>query len=260
MKTKVCKKCGKRKTLDKFSKREINSKEVYHAQCKNCMIIYNKQYQKTNKEKINQQKRKYYQAHIKKVKEYQKQYKQLHKQKLDENRKKYYHQKKKKLLKQNKKYYLKNKELILKRCKKYYQKNKQKILKRVKYYYRKNKKKIINYNVKYRKQRRKNNIDIRLKDRLSKRIWDAVKKNRKSKKTMKLVGCSVKQLKKHLQKQFKKGMTWDNYGFYGWHIDHIKPCCSFDLSKASEQRKCFNYKNLQPLWAEENWSKNDIGR
>jgi hypothetical protein len=52
-------------------------------------------------------------------------------------------------------------------------------------------------------------------------------------------------------------MNWDNYGFYGWHIDHIRPCASFDLSKPSEQRKCFNYTNLQPLWATENWGKRD---
>lgn len=57
-------------------------------------------------------------------------------------------------------------------------------------------------------------------------------------------------------------MTWDNHGrgcngkgLEEWHIDHIKPCASFDLSKSKEQLKCFNYKNLQPLWAEDNLSK-----
>lgn len=80
---------------------------------------------------------------------------------------------------------------------------------------------------------------------------------------MKLVGCSLEQLKKHLQSKFTKGMTWENYGtgWHGkgmkeWHIDHIRPCASFDLSKASEQKKCFNYSNLQPLWAKDNLSKN----
>jgi len=50
-------------------------------------------------------------------------------------------------------------------------------------------------------------------------------------------------------------MTWENHGKFGWHIDHIRPCCSFDLSKPADQFECFNYKNLQPLWAHENWSK-----
>ena len=49
-------------------------------------------------------------------------------------------------------------------------------------------------------------------------------------------------------------MAWDNYGTgqngkgtQEWQIDHIKPCASFDLSKESEQKKCFHYTNLQPL-------------
>ena len=49
-------------------------------------------------------------------------------------------------------------------------------------------------------------------------------------------------------------MTWDNYG--DWHVDHIRPCCSFDLTKIEEQNICFHYTNLQPLWAEENFKKN----
>jgi hypothetical protein len=55
------------------------------------------------------------------------------------------------------------------------------------------------------------------------------------------------------EKKFKPKMSWNNYG--KWHIDHIKPCCSFNLSKSEEQRKCFHYSNLQPLWAKENLSK-----
>jgi len=64
---------------------------------------------------------------------------------------------------------------------------------------------------------------------------------------------SLDFLKQYLKKQFRPGMTWDNYG--KWHIDHIIPCCKFDLSKPKEQQKCFHYTNLQPLWAEENRKK-----
>ena len=70
-----------------------------------------------------------------------------------------------------------------------------------------------------------------------------------------LVGCSMDQLKEHLERQFTEGMTWDNYGFYGWHIDHIIPCVSFDLTDIEQQKKCFHYTNLQPLWAKDNLSK-----
>ena len=63
----------------------------------------------------------------------------------------------------------------------------------------------------------------------------------------------IKQLKQHLKKQFKKGMSWDNYG--KWHIDHIKPCASFNLDDTEEQRRCFNFSNLQPLWVKDNLQK-----
>lgn len=75
----------------------------------------------------------------------------------------------------------------------------------------------------------------------------------KGKSTMLLVGCSVIQLKKHLAKQFHTGMSWNNYG--EWHIDHIKPCASFDLLDLAAQIECFHYTNLQPLWASANQSK-----
>lgn len=91
---------------------------------------------------------------------------------------------------------------------------------------------------------------------LRKKVSEAVRRNSKSTPTLILLGCSVDKLKQHLESQFKPNMSWDNYGYYGWHIDHIRPCVSFDLSKTEEQVKCFNYTNLQPLWAKENLSKN----
>ncbi|KKL15741.1 hypothetical protein LCGC14_2502560 [marine sediment metagenome] len=50
-------------------------------------------------------------------------------------------------------------------------------------------------------------------------------------------------------------MSWENYGFYGWHIDHIKPLCLFNLSDEKQFNKACHYTNLQPLWAEENLKK-----
>jgi hypothetical protein len=70
---------------------------------------------------------------------------------------------------------------------------------------------------------------------------------------LRLCGCSVPDLMAHLQSQFKEGMHWNNYG--KWHIDHIRPCASFDLTDPEKQRQCFHYSNLQPLWAKENLSK-----
>jgi hypothetical protein len=78
---------------------------------------------------------------------------------------------------------------------------------------------------------------------------------RKSRGTTELLGCTIQQLKAHLQSQFKPGMSWSNYGL--WHIDHIKPCALFNLSIDSERMACFHYSNLQPLWATDNLSKSD---
>lgn len=83
------------------------------------------------------------------------------------------------------------------------------------------------------------------------------KHHKKLRSTAQLLGCTFDQLKSHLESKFDKRMTWDNYGYYGWHIDHIRPCESFDLSKCEQQEKCFHYTNLQPLWWIENLKKND---
>ncbi|MDC0427466.1 hypothetical protein OAL77_01805 [Candidatus Pelagibacter sp.] len=93
--------------------------------------------------------------------------------------------------------------------------------------------------------------------RLRGRLWDTMNSIKINKKisSRKLLGCSIDDFKIHLEKQFKTKMTWENYG--KWHIDHIKPVSKFDLTNQEEQKKCFHYTNLQPLWAKENIVKSD---
>jgi hypothetical protein len=97
----------------------------------------------------------------------------------------------------------------------------------------------------------------RLIDNVRLRVWHALKNNIKSAHTKELLGCTSEECWKHLEKQFKSDatriMTRENYG--EWEVDHIIPCSSFDLSDPEQQRKCFNYTNLQPLWKEENRKK-----
>ena len=98
----------------------------------------------------------------------------------------------------------------------------------------------------------RHSTNAKLKASLRSRLYAFVKgKNKKS--SFEYVGCSIGELKKHLSFQFTEGMSWENYG--DWHIDHIKPCASFDLSIEEEKHKCFNYSNLQPLWAKDNLKK-----
>jgi hypothetical protein len=164
--------------------------------------------------------------------------------------------------KYQRKWYLKNKKenyqkwLEEKRisCREYYRKNKKRENKRSRLYKLKNKEKIkITANI-YYKNRRKKDMAWRLLVNVRTRINHALKgKYKKSKKTRDILGCTVEELKKYIESKFKLGMSWEKRHLI--HIDHIKPCSSFDLTKASEQRECFHYTNLQPLWASENLSK-----
>ncbi len=120
-------------------------------------------------------------------------------------------------------------------------------------YRRNNRQALSKYNYQYRKNRMKTDVGLRLLRNIRARLSRALKNNNKSQHTMELIGCNISELKNYLENIFTTGMTWENYG--KWHIDHIKPCASFDLSEPEEQKACFNFHNLQPLWAAENWSK-----
>jgi len=85
----------------------------------------------------------------------------------------------------------------------------------------------------------------------------ALKENKKIDSAIKLLGCSREDLIKHIESQFVEGMSWDNWSVNGWHIDHIRPVSSFDLSDPLQVEKCFHYTNLQPLWAKDNLSKSN---
>jgi hypothetical protein len=115
----------------------------------------------------------------------------------------------------------------------------------------------------YSHNRYHNNPQRRMYAILCRRMRQALKKASKSDSTMNLVGCDLDSLKLHLEQLFEDGMSWDNHGrpngdfFAGWHVDHIRPCASFDLTNEEQQRVCFHYTNLQPLWAKDNMSKGD---
>src|SRR5258708_1385726 len=105
----------------------------------------------------------------------------------------------------------------------------------------------------YYRKRYHNDLVFRLIALLRVRFREALTGRRKSTRTLKLLGCSVKELKIHLERQFPSGMSWENRE--KWHIDHIIPCSKFDLADPAQQRACFHYSNLQPLWAVDNIRK-----
>lgn len=107
----------------------------------------------------------------------------------------------------------------------------------------------------YKARKYKNDLSFRLACLLRARITKVMNGGKRCSSVKYLLGCSVQQLKTHLEEQFEPGMTWENHSRSGWHIDHIRPCASFDLTDPEQQKQCFHYTNLQPLWAADNFHK-----
>lgn len=234
MKTKKCSKCDEVKPLTEFKIRADNG--LHRGQCYECRALQRKQNYIKNIDKRKQ----WLKDNKEKIAKYAKDYQDKNKEKIAKN------------IKQDRK---DNPEKYAKYYKTWYDNNKQKASAKSKKWYEEHKEHVIKQTIEYNKKRREENIEIRIRDSLRARIRLSL--HGKSKNTIKLLGCSIEELKQHLQSQFTSGMSWDNYGLHGWHIDHIKPCSKFDLLKPSEQRKCFGFSNLQPLWAIDNIRKSN---
>jgi len=161
-----------------------------------------------------------------------------------------------------------NKEQIKSKRKIYYYKNKQKLSSAGKLYRHNNKEKIKLYIIrnkniiskthnKYIKNRKLTDVNFKLTTIIRTRISNALNGNFKTGSSIKLLGCSIGEFKKYIEGRFKNGMTWKNHGRNTWHLDHIKPLASFDLTNHSEFSKACHYTNYQPLWAIDNLRKND---
>jgi hypothetical protein len=170
--------------------------------------------------------------------------------------------------KQNKKSYKKHKQKILKKGRDKYKENPEIKLLAIKTYRKTEKGRLANSN-RVKKWSKKNrhkinkyiklkctiDIEFKLKRYLRTRLYGALKKQYKTGSAVKDLGCTIAELKQHLESKFQPGMTWDNYG--KWHIDHICPLASFNLKDREQLLIVCNYTNLQPLWAKDNIQKRD---
>lgn len=98
---------------------------------------------------------------------------------------------------------------------------------------------------------------FRLARNLRKRLRSALKDNFKTGSAVEDLGCSIEDFKIYLESKFKDGMSWDNYGREGWHIDHIEPLSKFDLTNQQELKRACHYTNLQPMWWKDNLRKSN---
>lgn len=107
----------------------------------------------------------------------------------------------------------------------------------------------------YEKKRRAGDVDYRIMSRARSAISSALRSNTKAGHMEELLACSIEDLRHHLENQFTNGMTWENYGRHGWHIDHIIPISYFNFSDPEQQKRAWHYTNLRPMWAKDNIRK-----
>jgi hypothetical protein len=152
-----------------------------------------------------------------------------------------------------KSYYPANKEKISAGGKRRYEQKRSEILIQCREYRHKNKDKLAAACLHKRRTAPQTLLASRLRHRLFMLL--RVTGTRKTKATMRLVGCDRPCLKTWVEMQFLPGMTWGESR--EWHIDHIIPCSAFDLTSESQQSVAFHYLNLRPMWAKDNVAKRD---
>lgn len=219
---KNCPKCHQNRKLTEFN---FKNKELqqYQPKCRSCE---------------SRDKRLYFNKNSKKILIRNKEWRVKNPQKIKIDQKQYYNKNQKELLLQKKRYYVENCTAIIDKrfC-----------------YYNKNSKNIIKQNTEYKLKRLQSSPQFKLVHSLRTRLRHALKNNQKTGSAVGDLGCSINSLKSYLEAQFKSGMSWDNHG--EWHIDHIRPLSSFDLTNRKELLKACHYTNLQPLWKGENLEK-----
>jgi len=182
-----------------------------------------------------------------------KEYREKNKEKLKAYFKAKYEENRDERLAYKREHYQKTKDVQLAKSKEYHASHKEERKARDE----KNRDHIRERDREYHAKRMETDDNYRIRRTLRSRMHNALRGNAKAGSTLELLGCSIEDFKKHIEDQFAEGMSWDNHSHTGWHVDHIKPCDAFDLTDPEEQKKCFNYKNLQPLWAYDNLSKGD---
>ena len=224
--------------------------------CKNCQREQSNSWRAKNKERISRVNAEYFKNNQEKVLEANRSWYRANNESVLARTKKY----KEDNAEFYKQYYLQygkdNKEKIKQKSKQHYENNKEKITQKNKKWKKENREKYREYIRKNQRERRLNPAN-RVNAAVSVGIYHSLKKNKKGRGWESLVGYKLADLMSHLESQFSPGMTWDNYGFWGWHIDHIRPISSFNIksNSCSEFKKCWALENLQPLWRRENISK-----
>lgn len=258
---KTCVKCNVLKGMAEFPVAK-NNKDGYNGKCRSCLRQFNLEYRKKNSEKLREQRRVYNEENKERFKDRNKKLRDKNKDSKKDYNKSYQEVNRDKIREQKRAYRAANKDRIKVKQNEYYSQNKDRLKKIAKEYYENNKMQIKQYKRDYTKANREkinklarnyrnNNINAKIAALTRTRIRETLKLNnaRKSNSSIKLLGCTIEFFREYIESKFTKGMSWENHGLYGWHIDHIIPCSSFNLLDTDQQKLCFHYTNTQPLWA-----------
>ena len=242
MKTKICTKCKKEKSIIEFYKYKRN-RDGLNCWCKNCANESVLLWKKNNPEKARECRKKsnnkYYRNNSEEAREYHKNWQKNNLEKLKNYNEKYRKDNHERISEQIREWAENNPERKKAIDKRYYENSPEKVkLKnkraRIKFY---------------------SNPKNRLSRSITGAIWFSLKGNKNGRHWEDLVGYNLKKLRIHLESLFKDNMTWNNYG--KWHLDHKIPISlwKFNSHNDREFKQCWALCNLQPLWASENLSK-----
>jgi len=280
---KVCKHCNIEKPSSEYNK--AGGGKWLQPYCKPCDAERKRKYNVKNEDKVKNKRKIYFEENkeflLKKGKErYElnkdaiairnKAYRERTKEQKSTIDRLYREKNKEKLLKQKKEYYLKNKHILGEKAKTYRSNPEVKARKSItdKLYRQNNqdkikarqekRKDIIREKTRIRNnEKSKTDISFRILKNLRSRIRFALKKGqiKKADTTENLLGCTVPKFRAYFTSLFTKDMSWNDFMAGKIHIDHIMPCAKFDLTNEAQQRICFHYTNLQPLWSTDNLKK-----
>ena len=253
-------------TIEERKQRKKEYMKTWRKNNKEAIAEHMKTWRKNNKEAILEKCKEYRKNNREAIKEGAKEHYKNNREAIIECAKEYY-KKNKEAIKEHKKEYRKNnKEALTKYAREWNKKNKELKAGYVRKWEEKNKEVRAKYYKKYRRNKYNTNLDFKIRTILRGALYKNLKRHliketnpefSYTETFSSFLGCTLEELKTHIENQFEDGMTWENWTYDGWHLDHIVPCSSFDLTKEKEQEKCFHYTNLQPLWAKDNLSKSN---
>lgn len=206
----------------------------YYAKNRDQKKAYQREYRKTRREQIAALQREYYETHREQIAAQKREYRKTHREQIAARKREHY---------------VKNREPVVAYQREYYETHREQIAARKREYCAKNRERL----TEYFRQKFASDPAYRLGVNLRSRLNVAVRNGYRAGSAVRDLGCSIEEFKAYIEGLFLPGMSWDNWG--EWHLDHIEPLASFDLSDREQFLAACHFTNLQPLWAADNIRK-----